>query len=411
MDYEGIVEEDGVLRLPQKQRRRWGLRSGSGFRMRETPRGLLLTPKDPPLAKVYVEPTTACNLSCSICIRNSWNEPTGYMDMRTYGRLIDGLRAVHSLSSMAFWGIGEPLLHPQIPEMISLAKSLGAQTELITNGLLLDKDMSEALVRAGLDKLVVSVDGTSPETYSSVRSGADLSALQDNVRGLHRAARHVGGRGPEVGLEFVVTRRNVAELGQLRRLARSMGASLVVVTNLLPCAEGSKEDIIYWLSTFPRRRSRWNPEIVLPPFDARSEYLQPLLELLRSGGTVSFLRKGLDEADGYCRFVGEGAAAVAWNGGVSPCIALMHSYQCYVLGRPKTIRCYTLGNVGQRDIEDIWTGDEYARFRQRVLQFDFPPCVGCGGCEWVESNEEDCFLNPFPVCGDCLWARGIIQCP
>jgi hypothetical protein len=46
-----------------------------------------------------------------------------------------------------------------------------------------------------------------------------------------------------------------------------------------------------------------------------------------------------------------------------------------------------------------------------VIAFDFSPCVHCGGCEWAESNEMDCFGNSFPVCGDCLWARGVILCP
>lgn len=149
---------------------------------------------------------------------------------------------------------------------------------------------------------------------------------------------------------------------------------------------------------------------MLPPFDTRPEYLQPLLELMRSRA-VSFPGHRLDRGEAYCRFVNEGAMAVAWNGEVSPCIALMHSYHCFVLGRPKTIRRYSLGNVGQQDIEDIWSSEDYVRFRDRVVQFDFSPCVGCGGCVLAESNEEDCFGNTFPVCGDCLWARGIMQCP
>ena len=116
-------------------------------------------------------------------------------------------------------------------------------------------------------------------------------------------------------------------------------------------------------------------------------------------------------AAGYCRFVGEGAVAVAWDGGVSPCAALMHSYPCYVLGRRKLIRRYTVGNVGCEPISEIWRREEYIQFRARVQRFEFSPCTDCGGCQLAETNEEDCFGNPFPVCGDCLWAKGVIQCP
>ena len=75
-----LVGKSGDLRLPEELRRRWGLAPGAEVLVRETPEGVLLRPSDPPLAKVYVEPTTACNLRCRICVRNSWNEPGGYGD-------------------------------------------------------------------------------------------------------------------------------------------------------------------------------------------------------------------------------------------------------------------------------------------------------------------------------------------
>jgi len=408
-----LVGKDSELRLPEELRRQWGLAPGAEFLVRETPEGLLLRPSDPPLAKVYVEPTTACNLRCRICVRNSWSEPVGSMQMATYRRLVDGLREVPSLRTMAFWGFGEPLLHPDIVEMVALAKELGAKTELITNGLLLDRQMAEGLVMAGLDTLVVSVDGTSPESHADIRSGTDLRLVQKNVEGLQAVRRANRRDNPEIGLEFVVTRRNVSELPNLHRLAYSMEASFIVVTNVLPYTEEFKEEILYWLATgsYPLARSKWSPEIVLPRIDARREYLEPLLGLLRYGGIIDPLPRRSDGTEGYCRFVGEGAVAVAWDGEVSPCVALMHSYTCYVLRREKAIRRYTLGNLGREEITRIWDRDEYAQFRARVQQFDFSPCAHCGGCQLAESNEEDCFGNQFPVCGDCLWARGIILCP
>jgi len=148
------------------------------------------------------------------------------MEMATYRRLVDGLREVASLRTVAFWGFGEPLLHPDIVEMVALAKELGAKTELITNGLLLDKEMAEGLVMAGLDTLVVSVDGTSPESYADIRSGTNLHVVQENMEGLHAVRRANSHDNPEIGLEFVVTRRNVAELPNLHRLAYSMGRAL-----------------------------------------------------------------------------------------------------------------------------------------------------------------------------------------
>ena len=391
-----------------------GLVPGAEFSVRETPQGFVLRPSDPPLSKVYVEPTTACNLNCRTCMRNSWEEPLGTMEMATYKRLLNGLRGVPSLDTVAFWGFGEPLLHPGIVEMITLAGQTGAKTELITNGLLLNREMAGGLVGAGLDTLVVSVDGTSPESHADIRSGVDLRAVRENVKTLLSVARSRSRQSPEIGLEFVVTRRNISELPELRRLARTMEASFIVLTNVLPYTEELNEEVLYCLSTTtwsPQVRSEWTPEIVLPRMDMHREFLGPLVGLLRHGGTLDPLPGSSDGKEGYCRFVERGSVAIAWNGEVSPCVALMHSYRCYVLGREKQIRRYTVGNVGRKEMMGIWGDREYREFRKKVLQFHFAPCAYCGGCELAETNEEDCFGNTFPVCGDCLWARGIILCP
>jgi MoaA/NifB/PqqE/SkfB family radical SAM enzyme len=408
---KGTIGKNGRISLPKDQQRRWGLEPGAEVSFEETERGILLRRADPALHKVYVEPTTACNLDCRICMRKVWSEPSGFMEMPTYRRLIAGLQAVPTLTKVAFWGLGEPLLHPDIVEMVALAKDLGAETELISNGLLLDRILAEGLVSAGLDTLVLSVDGGPADSCADTKSGSDLGVVQENVQALH-AVRHARGvLHPQIGLEFVVTHHNVQQLPKLRRLAAGMGATFVLVTNLLPYSKETKDDITYWLSVNEYGHSQYNPEIRLPLIDGRPQYLQPVLELLRHAGSLDTSPLGFSGADGYCRFVHDGSAAISWEGTVSPCIPLMHSYPCYVLGREKTIRRCTLGNVNQEDIITIWDRPEFVQLRSKVLRFEFSPCAECGGCYMAESNEEDCYGNTFPVCGDCLWARGIIQCP
>lgn len=407
------VKLNGVLSLSNEHCRKLGLVAGSEVVVRETSEGLLLVPSDPPLTKIYVEPTTACNLNCRTCMRNSWDEPAGRMMISTYRRLIEELEEVRSLRSVAFWGFGEPLLHPDIVEMVALAKTLRAKTELITNGLLLNREMADRLVSAGLDTLIISIDGTVPESYEAVRKGADLRKVQENVNALHASRRVHRCRTPELGIEFVLMRSNIHELTKLPHLARQLGASFIVVTNVLPYTEELSEEILYWLSAaniFASRRSRWSPEIILPRMDVHPEYLEPLAGLLGKSNFMDYPSRNSNR-DGYCRFVNEGTAAISWDGHISPCVALMHSYTCYVLGRKKDIRRYTIGDIGRDKINQIWHSEEYRKFRRRVIEFDFSPCVHCGGCDWNESNQEDCFGNSFPVCGDCLWARGVILCP
>ncbi len=408
------VGSKGELHLPESVRRNWGLTPGAEFRVEETDDGLLLRPADPPLRKVYVEPTTSCNVDCPICMRHSWVEPGGTMAMSTYRRLLEGLREVPSLQSVAFWGQGEPLLHPDIVDMVRLAGELGASTQLITNGLLLDPTIAEGLVLAGLSSLVLSVEGFAPASHDQVRAGSNLAELEERVRALRAVRRAHRRRNPEIGLAFVVTRRNASELAELRRLAYTLAASFVVVSNVLPYTKELSGDLLYQLSIsegWPQGRSRWQPEIRLPRLDTRHECAEPLLALLQHGGTTDPLLERAELEYGYCRFVRQGSVAVAWDGGVSPCIPLMHSYTCYVLDREKAIRRCAVGNVNDEPVARIYAREEYRQFRSRVVQFDFAPCANCGGCQFSETNEEDCYGNQFPVCGDCLWARGIIQCP
>jgi len=111
-----------------------------------------------------------------------------------------------------------------------------------------------------------------------------------------------------------------------------------------------------------------------------------------------------------CRFVEGKSLVIGYDGGVSPCYALMHSYTYYIFGRRKQVRRYVLGNVLEEDLGSIWMSEEYVRFRVKVGIFDFPSCVDCRlACDLAERNE-DCWGND-PSCADCLWAHDIIRCP
>lgn len=111
-----------------------------------------------------------------------------------------------------------------------------------------------------------------------------------------------------------------------------------------------------------------------------------------------------------CGFMTDRAVVIGWDGGVSPCYPLMHSYPYYIYGRRKNVSRYVLGNVREAALSDIWQSEEYVRFRAKVRDFRFMYCVDCGlACDYAENNE-DCLGN-VPSCADCLWAQGIIRCP
>lgn len=367
------------------------------------------------LRKVYVEPTTRCNLRCRSCMRRAWDEPGADMTMETYGRLLDSLRGARTVRSVAYWGIGEPLVHPRIVEMIASAHAVGAETELITNAQLLDETVAQGLVDAGLDRLVISLDGTTRDGVAENRPGTDLDKTRKNIDFLRHARRAHGVRTPRVAVEFVLMRRNLDQLRDLPGLARELGASTVYITNVLPYSGELAGEILYPLSAtseaFAIRFEHTNG-FVLPRLDFRPEILEAVSTLpLRAGRDAVHSMIRPSSFGRACPFVERGALAVRWDGSVSPCVELLHSHSVYVLGREKHVRRCELGRLERQTLGQIWQREEYGTFRKRLRAFDFSPCVGCGGCDMAESNEEDCIGSPFPTCGDCLWACGVVLCP
>ncbi|MCL4263484.1 MAG: PIG-L family deacetylase [Anaerolineae bacterium] len=122
--------------------------------------------------------------------------------------------------------------------------------------------------------------------------------------------------------------------------------------------------------------------------------------------TAAFDRAGI-----VCNLIEGGTVSIGLDGGISPCWPLMHNHTSYLHGKPHQSRRHVVGNVNERELLGIWLDEAYVTYRQKMQSFAFAPCTYCGGCELSEENEEDCFGNEFPACGNCLWAQGVIPCP
>ena len=131
------VDEEGRLILPAGLAEQFGLNPGARLRLDKENNSFRMHRPTTHLAKVYIEPTTRCNLSCRTCIRHNWDESLADMNEATYEKILAGIGSFSSPPSIFFGGLGEPLAHPKIIEWIRRAKNLGATVELITNGTLL----------------------------------------------------------------------------------------------------------------------------------------------------------------------------------------------------------------------------------------------------------------------------------
>ena len=406
------IRKDGSIRVPGDVARRLGLRPGAMAEIRLNRGCLEVLPDIHSLARLYIEPTSRCGLSCRTCLRNTWHEPTGDMDIKVFGELAGQLHLFPALESVMFGGIGEPTLHPDITAMVGKIKSLGLRVEMVTNGTLLTGSRLTGLWESGLDMLWVSLDGTSETSYGDIRQGGDFAAVLDNLRELDR----LNVRGPhrvEVGIAFVLMRRNLADLKELDRVARMIGARRVSVSHVLPYSPEMEKEMLcvqtLTLDTFTSAPGK--TEMNLPRLDVNNTTKDVMFSLLQGFENLSFMgnRVGVDAR--RCRFVHDRCTFVRWDGMVAPCAGLLHTHKTYLYGLERTVSAYILGDVTLSGLNDIWNSDPYMRFREKVRDFNFSPCHVCGGCTLVEKNEEDCYGNSFPVCGACLWAQGIIQCP
>jgi tungsten cofactor oxidoreducase radical SAM maturase len=393
---KAVMGEDGSIRLPEDILSRHRISDGMEWWLDQRDAAFILLPRSPDLRKLYVEPTTVCNLTCRTCIRNVWEDPKAHMEMETFRQLMEQAKAFPELRRVVFSGLGEPLTHPHFLEMVHLVREQDLAVTIGSNGLLLDKAASRELVRLGVDRLVLSLDGVTPGTYAGVR-GATISQVLENIRDLNEAKRELGSLTPTLGIEFVALKSNIAELADLTGLASRLGAARVLVSNVLAYTDDMRDEILYGYE--PRA-----------PFNAGSWPVRADAWVM--WGTLDLPRMHWG-AEQRCRFVGDRATVVGWDGQVAPCYALSHNYSYLTIdGRRKQVARYDLGHITQESLLEIWTSEDYCRFRSEVRDFHFPSCPDCDlreSCDLREGNQGCWGWNPS--CADCLWAQDIVRCP
>jgi MoaA/NifB/PqqE/SkfB family radical SAM enzyme len=299
--------------------------------------------------------------------------------------------------------------------MVSRAKQLGARVEMITNGTMLTADVSRRLLSAGLDMLWSSLDGTTPESYSDIRLGAELpqvikniSQFRDAVDAARAAVGSTSNPGFDVqlGIEFVAMKRNIDDLPAALILAHNLGARHFIITHVLPYTTDMIEQVIYSRGL----RDVGYPQPPLPKPEGSNVDSEALAAALRDM-KITLAGNNRQTPLEHCPFIAGESGAIRWDGGISPCVPLLHSYVSYPVERERFSRSWIIGNVTKRSLDDLWYTPQHIAFRERVLDFKFSPCTKCGGCEMSEKNEEDCLGNTFPTCGGCWWAEGAVRCP
>ena len=327
--------------------------------------------------KIYVEASSRCNLNCLMCFRHSWiDESPGEMELPLFLKLASEIREMPSVKEVFFGGMGEPLFNGNICRMLA-AVPQHIKKSLITNGTILDENMSERLIESGLDELWISVDGYSMETYSKIQRGSEFDRICNNIATFNRLRK---GRNVRLCITFVITSENEAELDRIDDFADRFDIDEINVSHEIP-GHPVEEGYLCGEERYPLGKMRRLSEGIIGAEEDR------------------------------CPFIDNNAVFIKWNGDVIPCMQLLHSCRTYLYDEQRTITSFSYGNLHESSLLDCWNRDDYSRFRKRVREFYFPFCRHCEGCEDRKQNLTDCFLTESPACGACLWASGRVFCP
>lgn len=270
------------------------------------------------------EPVAACNLKCPEC-------PAGLMALsRDRGMAQESLfiKALDEFSEKAFYLTlyfqGEPFLHPHFSRFVRLASERRLYTATSTNGHFLNENTAQELVKSGLNRLIVSLDGLDQHTYEKYRKGGDLQKVCKGIETVRRVRTELKSLKPLIVVQFIVMKHNEHQMNDVRQFAYVLGADVVEL----------KTAQIYDMK---------DPNGIIPVNDKHSRYI-------RSGGDEWKLKSSLPN---HC-FRMWSAVVVSWDGNVLPC--------CY----DKDAN-FSYGNLNDSDIQKILYSKEANEFRTAVF--------------------------------------------
>lgn len=293
---------------------------------------------------ISIEPTTACNLRCPECPSGlrAFTRPTGNLKADFFRNTIDELQ--RELIFLIFYFQGEPYINPGFLEMVRYAHEKGLYTITSTNGHFLSRENARKTIESGLDRLIISIDGTTQEVYEQYRRGGRLETVLQGARNMVEMKRQLRSRTPHLIFQFLVVRPNEHQIPEVYRLAREIGVDEVKL----------KTAQVY-------DYKNGNP--LIPINEQYARYRR------QADGSYRVKNKLLN----HCWKLWH-ACVITWDGLVVPC--------CF--DKDAT---HQLGDLRRQNFKELWHGEAYRGFRQRLLkgrsQIDI--CTNCTeGCRvWV----------------------------
>lgn len=315
-------------------------------------------------AVLYLETTNRCDSLCQTCVR-TFRALEPPKDL-TLAEVKDIVEQFPRLDRVVLHGIGEPLLNPELTQMIRYLKGRGVTVLFNSDAIGLTEKKRRGLIESGLDELRVSMDAATPETYQAIRGVPRFDRVVENVTALAALKKSLGAATPKISLWYTVMKRNVGELPDFIRLAGKLGAAAVNVQRLVHYGEGLA---VPGQSLFGALTAREDDMLA----EATRLAAEMGITLTASGNSTpaeSLSPEARERPWAGCRRPWT-LSYVTANGNVLPC--------CISPWTARDYRGLVLGNALDEPFAAIWNGERYQRFRTEFESREAPdPCRGCG---------------------------------
>ncbi|MVX62333.1 radical SAM protein [Clostridium chromiireducens] len=319
-----------------------------------------MLPLNKPLA-VFIEPTNFCNFRCTPCAHGQEKnrndlKPFRHIDMDLYKKMIYELRdwEGEKLSLLRLTALGEPLLHPDICNMIKIAKDadVAEKLDLFSNGSLLTEEICEKFVEYGLDAIRFSIYSVLDERHKEVtRNDVDIEKIRDNIARLRKIRDSKGATKPYIFVKMFDTysSENDKFIDMYKDIADEVGFEKVH-----DATKYNDSDLIgsYYKNPEDAKRTRDEFEKSLNNLKACSRPFMALV--ICSGGDV-------------------------------------------VMCTHDAPRATKIGNANEKSLKEIWNSKELFEFRKMHLTGNKHVNILCKNCEWFRLFPEEDSVDGFPV--------------
>lgn len=308
---------------------------------------------------VEIEITNKCNLSCKMCLRaHKKLDNIDYMGFDAFAKIFQQFPYI---SSVALSGFGEALLHNDFFEICKYIKRKRPFCNILiaTNGTMLNEKTVRLMVQTELNKVHISLDAATAETYAKVRGVDKFDKIVSGIKQLLEARAAFRSMTPLVGIDFVVTDQNYQEISSFIELAYTLDVDYVSSLRTL---------YVPWGYT-PARVDR--TALIRELIRARDRARELDVKILHGSLINNPYLERLDQLSGNIRcYSFWNNIRITYNGHIALC--------CW---HPLSAT-YSLGNILEQPFEHFWNSEQYQELRRRSVE-GRPPhpslCLNCGG--------------------------------